>query len=334
MRLTGSESAVTCTAPVEIAGNPAPPGAEYGWLERPGGVRLRYGLWKKPPDQPNTARGTVVVIPGRTEFIEKYFEVVGELLSRGYGVAVLDIRGQGLSTRLLSNRTKGHVACFLDYSHDLNSWINEVVTARLPAPYRLLTHSMGGAIALAYLHDNPGVIERAAMIAPMVKLKAVPIPYPLAAFFVKMAKSVFGPEAATASGPRSDPTLMPFERNVVTHDAGRFDREQALLAACPDLVVGAPTLGWMSQAVAIAAKLADPAYVQAIKIPILVFCAEEDRLINNQAEVELAARLPAGKLVTIAGAHHEILMETDARREAFWRAFDAFMAEEKAGAGA
>ena len=308
----------------------APPGAKFGWLERPAGVRLRYALWFADGHHNGESKGTIAVVPGRTEFIEKYFEIVGELLSRGYAVAVLDIRGQGLSTRLAANLQKGHVDHFQDYIDDLDAWITEVVALHLPPPYGLLTHSMGGAISLGYLHDYPGMIESAAMVAPMVKIKTASIPYPLAAFFVKMARFVFGARAATASGPRSDPALMPFERNVVTHDAGRFAREQALLAANPDLIVGAPTYGWMSEAVAIAAHLADPDYVQAIKIPVLVFCAEEDKLINHQALARLAALLPAGKSVTISGAHHEIMMETDERRAAFWTAFDLFMMNREA----
>lgn len=312
-------------SPVVIENNPVPPGARFGWLERPEGVRLRYALWAADSDHQGTARGTVAVIPGRTEFIEKYFEVVGDLLSRGYAVAVLDIRGQGLSSRLLPDPKKGHVNMFQDYIDDLDAWIRQIVTAHLPAPFSLLTHSMGGAISLGYLHDYPGMIERAAMIAPMVKLKTASVPYPVAAFFVRMARRILGSSAATGSGPRSDPTLTPFERNVITHDRKRFDREQALLATCPDLIIGAPTVGWMSQAVAIAAKFVDPDYVRSIKIPVLVFCAEEDRLINNQAQARLVEDLPAGQLITISGARHEIMMETDERRAAFWGAFDTFM---------
>ena len=46
-------------------------------------------------------RGTVVVLGGRAEFIEKYFEVIGELLARDFAVAALDWRGQGGSARRL-----------------------------------------------------------------------------------------------------------------------------------------------------------------------------------------------------------------------------------------
>ena len=57
-----------------------------------------------PPERP---RGTVVLLTGRGEFIEKYAtEVVGELLERGFAVVALDWRGQGLSDRPLPSTTR------------------------------------------------------------------------------------------------------------------------------------------------------------------------------------------------------------------------------------
>ncbi|HZY52693.1 MAG TPA: hypothetical protein VFE73_05605, partial [Reyranella sp.] len=59
------------------------PADRYGWLAVPG-ARLRYACWNASG---TATRGTVVVLTGRAEFIEKYAtEVVGELLGRGYAV--------------------------------------------------------------------------------------------------------------------------------------------------------------------------------------------------------------------------------------------------------
>ena len=65
-----------------------------------------------PPGPP---QGTVCILQGRAEFIEKYFETVGDLLLRGFAVATFDWRGQGLSARRLGNPRKGHVRRFDDY---------------------------------------------------------------------------------------------------------------------------------------------------------------------------------------------------------------------------
>src|ERR1700741_4655384 len=93
---------------VSIPANPVPENVVTGMVKTPDGVALRFARWAPPPGR----KGTVCVFTGRTEFIEKYFDVVRDLRSRGFAVAILDWRGQGLSQRALSDPFKGHVIDF------------------------------------------------------------------------------------------------------------------------------------------------------------------------------------------------------------------------------
>src|SRR5436190_21329232 len=93
---------------VSIAANPVPDGAVGGSLSTSDGVSLRYARWPPPAGR----RGTVCVFPGRAEFIEKYFETVRDLRSRGFAVATLAWRGQGVSERRPPNPRKGHARSF------------------------------------------------------------------------------------------------------------------------------------------------------------------------------------------------------------------------------
>ena len=68
---------------VSIPANPVPEGAVTAMLKTPDGVSLRFARWAPPPGR----KGTVCIFPGRTEFIEKYFEVVRDLRARGFAVA-------------------------------------------------------------------------------------------------------------------------------------------------------------------------------------------------------------------------------------------------------
>src|SRR5262245_38206518 len=65
---------------VSIPANPVPEGAVTGALKTHDGVTLRFARWQPPPGR----KGTVCLFQGRTEFIEKYFETVRELRSRGF----------------------------------------------------------------------------------------------------------------------------------------------------------------------------------------------------------------------------------------------------------
>jgi len=102
---------------VSLSKNPVPSGAQTGTIAGYGGVRLRFARWE-PTRGPH--RGTICLFQGRTEYIEKYFEVVADLRRRGFAVATLDWRGQGGSERLLGNPRKGHVRSFADFDRDLS----------------------------------------------------------------------------------------------------------------------------------------------------------------------------------------------------------------------
>src|SRR5262249_27060355 len=101
---------------VSIPANPVPEGAVTGVLKTPDGASLRFTRWPPPA---SGRKGTVCLFQGRIEFIEKYFEVVRDLHARGFAVATLDWRGQGLSGRVLREPRKGHVAHFAEYDTDL-----------------------------------------------------------------------------------------------------------------------------------------------------------------------------------------------------------------------
>ena len=98
--------------------NPVPKGAVVDTLTTDDGVELRYARF--PPNR-SPVRGTVVLLHGRTEFIEKYFETVNDLRRRGFAVATFDSRGQGGSSRLLGNSRKGHVRDFADHVNDFET---------------------------------------------------------------------------------------------------------------------------------------------------------------------------------------------------------------------
>ena len=144
--------------------NPIPPGAVVAMARAIDGVELRTARWV-----PTTAlRGTVAILHGRSEFIEKYFEVIGDLLARGFAVATLDWRGQGGSARLLRNPRKCHIDDFSLYERDVDALVDEVLGPSCPQPWFGLCHSMGGAILLDIAHADRCPFERVVLTAPMI----------------------------------------------------------------------------------------------------------------------------------------------------------------------
>ena len=94
-------------------------------------------------------RGSVLLFPGRTEYVEKYAPVAHRLMAEGYDVLSIDWRGQGMSDRLQPNPRPGHIRDFADYQHDVVEMIVAAEQLDLPRPWHLLAHPMGGCIGLA-----------------------------------------------------------------------------------------------------------------------------------------------------------------------------------------
>jgi lysophospholipase len=307
--------------------NPVPPRGSVFAIHTSDGRRLRVATFAPEAD----ARGTIALFPGRAEFIEKYFETIGELLARGYHVATMDWRGQGGSERDLADPRKGHIDDFALYQRDLDAFIGETLTLSCPRPWHALAHSMGAAILLDRAHSARSPFERLALIAPMIDIEG--LRFPKSARALADTLDMFGLGAMFVPGGNGRSLVeLPFDGNRLTSDPARFARNAEALAAAPHLAVGDPTVGWINAAFRLMKQFSAPEYARAIRAPALLFSCGRDRIVSSRAIERFARRLPVGHLVAIPGARHELLMERDELREQFWAAFDAFVPGEAAPA--
>jgi lysophospholipase len=302
--------------------NPIPLGASVGFVDVRKGVRLRYASWQSSL---KSRRGTVCIFPGRSEYIEKYFEVVGELRRRGFAVAVLDWRGQGGSSRLTRDPLRGHINSFAEYEEDLAHFMKSVVLPDCPTPYFALGHSMASTVLFKASTKRGCWFSRMVMIAPMVKVFGLPMSQRLCAH-VADGLCLFGLGRRAVPGHRPDfGSSDVFEGNPLTSDRERFLRNLSVLKAQPSLAVGPPTIGWLKAALAAMQELDDEKFAPRIRVPVLMMAAGDDQIVSSKAIEDLAARLRAGAQIVMRGARHEILQERDPIREQFWAAFDAFI---------
>jgi len=306
---------------IATADAPVPEGASGEWIARPGGARLRAAFFAPV----GRARGSVVLSGGRTEPVEKYFEVIEELRGRGLAVLAHDWRGQGLSQRRPGERLKGHGEAHEHLVDDLTALV-EQYRDRLPPPRLAIGHSMGGCVTLlALARDRSGVLAGAVLSAPMLGLRTGPMPPALARLAARV-RCILGRGEDYVAEPPIDPFTLPFEGNHVTHDRVRFARHRAQLAACPELALGGPTWSWLDASFAGMALLAHRERLRAVEVPVVICAAQRDTVVDNSALRRAALWLPRGRLVEVPGSRHEILMETDERRTFFWWAFDDLLA--------
>jgi lysophospholipase len=294
----------------------------FGFLQARDGIRLRYGHW---PHQGKSHRGAVVVLGGRAEFMEKYFETIGELNIRGFDAFSLDWRGQGLSDRMLADRSRGYVSAYGDYVADLKLILDEVVRPNTRGPLILMAHSMGATIVLHSLRRYPRGIDKAVLLSPMIRFRTSPVPYTLAKWYCRLLAGMGRSFSNIPSLRRNDSFQKSFAGNRLTHDETRFDRVRQTIRDNPQLSISGITYGWLAASFEAIETLQQPGFAQGIHTPVLVATAGQDRVVSNAAAKRFVALLPAGHCLSIENAFHEILQEQDGIQAQFWQAFDRFV---------
>ncbi|MCJ1899559.1 MULTISPECIES: alpha/beta hydrolase [Paracoccus] len=292
-----------------LPGDPLPLARAF-WLRAEDGVRLRAAHWAA-----GGASGTVLLFPGRTEYLEKYAEVAADLNAAGLDVLALDWRGQGMSDRLQDNVRPGHIGDFADYQRDVVELVVAAQELDLPRPRHLLAHSMGGTIGLAAL-DSGLPVQSAAFSAPMwgINLRGVPEALALA-FATTLGRLGRGGHPAPRTGGENSFVLMdPFHDNLLTHDGRRWGRLVAEAAAWPDISVGGASNDWLRAALLECRRLAA---LPPPALPALIALGDRERVVSPQAIRSRAAAWPGARLLDLADCRHEPMMERDPVRSRF-----------------
>jgi lysophospholipase len=300
--------------------NPVPGGAKRGYATTPDRVKLRFAGWR-----PTVRRlaGTILLIQGRSEFVEKYAETVAAFRRRGFHVVAFDLRGQGGSDRLLPDPGKGHVDDFTDYVTDIDTMVATVL-ADLPQPHFAVAHSMGAAALLLSMDRGVRQFERVALLSPLCGLAALRLPGLAAAVAAALDFVALGDRYVPGGG-GTPLSTRPFPDNKLTSDPVRYGRIASILAAAPQLSIGDPTVRWTQAMFQTFGRFADRDFGRRIATPSLMIIAGADPLCSAPAAEALALRIRGCEPVVIPGAKHELLLERDSIRDQVFAALDAFL---------
>ncbi|WP_415184569.1 alpha/beta fold hydrolase [Phaeovulum sp.] len=296
----------------------APKGGRAYWLNAADGVRIRIAAWSQ--GAAGGQKGTVLLLTGRTEYVEKYGPAAAELAARGYAMLAVDWRGQGLADRLLADPAKGHVMRFSDYQLDLAAVIAAAEALELPRPFFLLGHSMGGAIGLRALFNGLDV-RAAAFSAPMWGIRMPRQIRPVVAALVRaLANGPLGQAYAPSTSSTAYVYNCAFSTNKLTTDASMWAFMLGQLAHDPALSLAGPTVRWLSEALDECANLAT---LPALNLPCYTALGTRERIIDTAPVHARMAEWRGGHLDLISGAEHEVMMETSVSRTRFYDAATA-----------
>ncbi len=282
---------------------------------------LRIAFWNL-----ESTKGTIILQSGRTEFIEKYYEVISEFIQRGYAVAMMDWRGQGLSSRISRNKRIGHIDRFETYDNDLIKVMNKYFISKCPKPHIGFGHSMGGCLLTSYFISSENLFDKCILCAPMLSVRANALSRRIVNTLGLLEIVGLGsfPMRRPSWDKENGWLEEPFEENALTTDKMRFNRTYELLSRYPELGIKGMTVGWLKHAIKRTNKFKILDWSQLIKKPLLLLDATDDKLVNSKSNKEL---LGQSSLTTIASidAQHEIMMENDEIRREAWKAIDSFL---------
>lgn len=293
---------------------------ESRWLARDGWPVRRVD-WPAP----QRPRGSLLFVPGRGDFLEKYLESLNHWSESGWQVTALDWRGQALSGRLGADSVTGHVADFATWVADLAAfWANW--SSQAPAPHVLIAHSMGGHLALRAVAE--GQVRPAALVlsAPMLGFVRHGLPPVLSRLFARIMCALGDPRRP-AWGSGEKPGQPPANRSaLLTHDADRYADELWWREHRPGLGMGPPSWGWLSAALASMQRLDRRDTLAKVTVPTFIAATDADRLVDWHA-IERASRwIPGAQLLRFgAEARHELLREADPIRTQVIAAIDDFL---------
>ena len=286
---------------------PGPAGGTAYWLETSDGKRIRVGHWPA-----SGSKGTVLLFPGRTEYIEKYGPAAVDLAARGLGTLAIDWRGQGLTVRMLDDRRVGHIDAFSDYQKDVAAMLRAARELHLPRPFFLLAHSMGGCIGLrAVIEGLP--VQAAAFTAPMWGIHIAPHLRPVAAILSRLMPRI-GRGHLMPPGSKPEPYVLaePFEDNMLTTDAQMYDMMRDQITAHPELALGGPSFVWLREALVETAHLAGRS---APSLPCVAWLGSNERIVEASKIHKRMENWKGGRLDVVEGAEHEVLMEQEVLRK-------------------
>ena len=295
---------------------------ESGHFEGQKNISIHYATYITNPE----AKRCLVILPGRSEALQKYAEVVYDLnngaLAGEFNYFLMDHRGQGSSERMLDNSEKGHVDSFNNYVLDLKKFMDRVVDRHHCSEKLLLAHSLGAGIAVKFMQNYPQYFSRAALSSPMLKIQTAPYRYELARTIV-LGNMALGRGKKFAVNQKPFNPTRDFEKNTFTTSPARYDMAMDVFDSFPLTRLGGVTNQWLNEVMH--ATISVRAYYQKIKIPLRVFHAGLEFYSEKEEMIRLCDKAPDCKRVYLEAAKHEVLMDRDMNRDIVMSELEAFL---------
>lgn len=268
-------------------------------------------------------KGSVVLLHGFTEFIKKYNEIIYYFTEAGYDVYMMEHFGHGYSERseaVDGNLSKVAVDNFDVYVDDAFQFVTDVVNKKRDRnkPFVLFGHSMGGGIATRLLEKYPAHFDAAILSSPMLDIDTGATPEWMARFVAGSAKAfgaggnyIFGHSDYTPEELFDDP-------GCAASSYPRYKYALDLRNENEYLQMNGATWYWLDTAIEATKIAVSEEEARKVRIPVLMFQAEKDSLVESQGQLEFASKAKNVNVIFCPEAHHEIFNAPNEIANAYW----------------
>ena len=280
---------------------------------------ITYGCIKNPQ-----AKANLVILPGLSEFIEKYYETIQNFYDRGFSVWVIDWHYQGRSGRLSGAPHKRHSDGFETDIADLRYLIHNYIADNV-LPLVFVGHSTGGNLALRYMSQYPDNINAALLTSPLLKIYDV---RKIPDIALKALSHILIPwhTCFVTGGSNWRASERPSDgSSKFSSDPARDQIHNAWCLEDPILQVGSPTFGWVHHALRAIDFLHKDTAIQAITTPCLFASASDDTIVDYHTAERYAQSLKYSEHILLQGCQHELFMESDNARNQIFESFEKFL---------
>lgn len=245
----------------------------------------------------------VVMVHGFCEFFGKYHELFYRFVKEGYAVYFVELRGHGHSgnTRNYADH-RVTVGSFDEYVEDVHALMEKVVHRSVYKDLYLYCHSMGGAVGALYLEKYQDDFTCAVLSSPMMEINFGEVPdgvLDAAMVYSDVAKN----DDDYAPGQAAFDDIPDFEHSS-SSCLERYTYQFELRLKDPAYQTWGSTWAWAKAARTACRTLRK--HAGEVKVPVLVFQAEQDSLV-----------LPDGQNRFVRKAKNAVLVKVDAKHELY-----------------
>ena len=288
-----------------------------GRLTTPDGMEINYYTVI-----PENRRANIMILHGYCGFWAKYHEMAWYYYQAGYAVFFMEQRGHGYSGREVPEVDLVHVDSYEDYVRDSRYFFDTVVKPESDGkPCYLFAHSMGGAIGALFLGEHPGCFQKAVLSSPMIQMKTGSYPR-IAVDLMAVHARIHHLQKEMSVGQSHFDRIPVFETSS-TLSRPRYDYVfEHRLQDFHYQTYGA-SYGWAMASLSVTRKIMR--YAKNVKIPVLLFQAGIDHLVEPSGQLRFAEKIADTSVVRYPDSKHEIFNATpEIRSDYYARIFDFF----------